>query len=456
MFRRIVASGASLDQIEIACASDAHVGLIWEKALRHNWPVTLGPGIPASLTRPGRALIGLCDWIETDFSAGHFRRLLQSGDLRVEKDRGFTAGEAARLLARAEAGWGRATYRLALGRLHKDYEARAGDPDASEGDREYAQNKAEKVERVRDWFTELVTSIPEPGQDGEVPLQDVVSAALAFLDGSTARSSALDERAAAALQEYVRELNQLGAFTCGLPRALRFIRERVQSLHVAPERPRPGHLYACTLSQCGYAGRAHLFVVGLEEGRVFSSPTEDAVLLDAERTAISADLRLSSDRLDEAVYAVLARLATSAASVTFSYSCRDTREFRETYASWLMLQAFRLQRGNAALSYHDLKESLGEPKSAVPADREMALSTGPWWLRSVVGSGQDGTAGGSLDVRRRCTRSGRGGKARNQRLHGIRWLRPRTQARRSIHPHPTTCCRSPNWRRRQSVHSASS
>src|SRR5204863_3387049 len=66
VFRRILASGAPLDQVEIACVSDAHVALIWEKALRHQWPVTLGPGIAAALTRPGRALIGLCDWIETD------------------------------------------------------------------------------------------------------------------------------------------------------------------------------------------------------------------------------------------------------------------------------------------------------------------------------------------------------------------------------------------------------
>jgi ATP-dependent helicase/nuclease subunit B len=101
VFRRILATGASLDQIEIACSSDAHLALIWEKALRHNWPVTLGPGIPAAFTRPGRALIGLCAWVETDFSAGHFRRLLQSGDLSVtEEDDGFTAGQAARLADR--------------------------------------------------------------------------------------------------------------------------------------------------------------------------------------------------------------------------------------------------------------------------------------------------------------------------------------------------------------------
>lgn len=391
VFRRILATGASLDQFEIACASDAHVALIWEKSLRHNWPVTLGSGIPAAFTHPGRALIGLCDWIETDFSAGHLRRLLQSGDLRMaEEAEGFTAGQAASMLGRAEAGWGRATYGLALGRLCKSYESRAKDQDVSEEDRNEAQAKAELTARVRDRITRLVASLPEPAPDNKVPLQTVVSSVLDFLGRTTTRSSALDHRAATALTDYITDLRALGSFSCTLSESLRFIRERVQSLNVAPERPRPGHLYACSLSQSGYAGRNHLFVVGLEEGRVFSSSTEDAVLLDVERAAISSDLRLSTDRIDEAVYAVLARLSASAASVTFTYSCRDTREFRETYASWLILQAFRLQRGDATLSYNEMKAVLGEPKSAVPEDRQAALSSGGWWLRSVVGTGDAG------------------------------------------------------------------
>src|SRR6185295_11478995 len=145
VFRRILTAGVALDQVEIACTSDAHLALVWEKALRHSWPVTLGAGIPATFTRPGRALLGLCDWIETEFSAGHLRRLLQSGDLRVEEHEGFTAGQAARVLTRAEAGWGRATYGLALGRLHKSYESRATDLEESDTDRADAREKAERT-----------------------------------------------------------------------------------------------------------------------------------------------------------------------------------------------------------------------------------------------------------------------------------------------------------------------
>ena len=392
VFRRILAAGVPLDQVEVACSSEAHVALVWEKALRHNWPVTLGAGIPATFTRPGRALLGLCDWVETDFAAGHFRRLLQSGDISVEEGKGFTAGQAARVLTRAEAGWGRNTYSLSLTRLIKAYEARAADADVSDEDRAYAKERAEQASRVRDWIVSLVDSIPVPRGNEAVSLQAVVDAVLDVLEHRVARSNALDHRCASALIEYVRDLRALGAFSCGLPEALRFIRERVESLTVAPERPRPGHLFACALSQSGYAGRPHLFVVGLEEGRVFSSATEDPILLDDERGGITDSLKRSADRIDEAVYGVVSRLAVSGAHVTFSYSCRDTREFRETFASWLMLQAYRLQQGNGALSYQAMTKALGEPKSAVPQERELALSGAAWWLRSVAGTADAGVA----------------------------------------------------------------
>ena len=40
----------------------------------------------------------------------------------------------------------------------------------------------------------------------------------------------------------------------------------------------------------------------------------------------------------------------------FSYSCRDLREYRETFPSWLMLQAYRLQTADPSKSYRDLKD----------------------------------------------------------------------------------------------------
>jgi hypothetical protein len=101
--RRILASGRTLDQVEIVCASPHYSALVWEKAMRYEWPVTLAQGLPAALTRPGRALLSLVDWIEDDFAAGRLRRLFESGDVRLPEHVPMSAGRAARLLIRAQA-----------------------------------------------------------------------------------------------------------------------------------------------------------------------------------------------------------------------------------------------------------------------------------------------------------------------------------------------------------------
>ena len=220
---------------------------------------------------------------------------------------------------------------------------------------------------------------------------------------------------------------------------------------MAPERPRPGHLFASTFSQAGYSGRPHLFVVGLEEGRVFPSATEDAVLLDAERAAISVvcDCRRTGSTkqcMDSGAPRYVGRCpargdsvstralepesrAPSPGKITFSYSCRDTREFRETYASWLMLQAFRLQQRNPATSYQEMKAALGEPKSMVAAERSAASSPSSWWLRSVVGTADEGVAavGSTFAGLARGRRAGEG--KTSERVHRVRRPRPRGRAR---------------------------
>ena len=111
------------------------------------------------------------------------------------------------------------------------------------------------------------------------------------------------------------------------------------------------------------------------------------MLLDAERRLISPLLRTSVDQLDEAVFGTLARLAAigaSAASVCLSFSCRDTRQFRDSFPSSIVLQAFRLMKGDATLMYDDLSKWLDEPKSAVPASPSAALTDAGWWLAGAA------------------------------------------------------------------------
>jgi RecB family exonuclease len=412
VFRRILASGTSLDQVEIACASPGYDTLIWEKALRLEWPATLGTGLPIECTRPGRALLGFCEWIESDFVASNLRRLLESGDIRFHDINDLTPGQAARLLVKSEAGWGRGSYGLALGKLTRSYERAAVNPDLTVETRADTALKATRTGRLLDWITSVLVSVPQAGKDGSVMLSDAVRAALGFLDSAAATASAVDNLAASSLREAVGELRSLGTFSCSLPTALRFIRERAEGQTIGADRARPGHLHVSSIRQFGYAARPVAFVLGLEEGRVFPSAVEDPVLLDAERAAISDTLQQSTDRIDEAVWSVLSRLAAfgvepstsrlpgslipdpwtprTAASISLSHSCRDLREYRETYPSWLVLQAFRIKSNNVFLSYPDLAKALGAPVSIVPSDPGRALTDAGWWLSHLKPSGSKG------------------------------------------------------------------
>jgi ATP-dependent helicase/nuclease subunit B len=69
-----------------------------------------------------------------------------------------------------------------------------------------------------------------------------------------------------------------------------------------------------------------------------------------------------------------------------SYSCRDTREFRDTFPSWIVLQAYRLQQGDPTLTYEQLTKALGEPVSAVAANPGLATTEAGWWLAACASS----------------------------------------------------------------------
>jgi ATP-dependent helicase/nuclease subunit B len=247
---------------------------------------------------------------------------------------------------------------------------------------------------LRIWIGELLASIPESVADGPVDLQELVACALNFNNTFAATTSALDGAAVAALRDSISELRALGSFSCSLADGLRFLRERVSGLSVGADRPRPGHLHVSMLSQAGFANRRSLFVVGLEEGRVFPSSFEDPVLLDSEREQIDPNLRRSSDRIEEAVYAVLSRLASAGAApdvdICLSYSCRDLREYRQTFPSWLMLQAYRAATEDPNKSYNQLTQTLGPPKSCVPESPSSAMDEAGWWLNGLTAAEREG------------------------------------------------------------------
>jgi len=387
VFRRIAQAGGALDQVEIACAMPEQATLVWEKAQRYEWPVTIGPGIPVALTRPGRALLAFCAWVTGGLAASGLRRMLQSGDVRLGPSRGkegetdgLTAGQAARLLARAEATWGRQTYSAALGRLIESLQGRAADPEQADEARARYAERAAQARRLKEWTAALLALVPE---QPVLPLGQWLDAAVAFVKTFARKSSELDGEASVALTESLADLRALGDLARPASEALALIRSRVDDLTVGGDRARPGHLHVTTLADAGHAGRPRTFVLGLEEGGVFPALVEDPVLLDAERQRIDAALRTSEDRAAEALYRIVGQLGSLTGRVCLSFSCRDLRQARATFPSWVLLQAVRVLKPGENWTYDRLVDELGEPVSAVPSERGRALSDAGWWLAGL-------------------------------------------------------------------------
>jgi ATP-dependent helicase/nuclease subunit B len=380
VLRRIARSGAPLDEVEIACPMVEQAALVWEKAQRHEWPVTIGPGVPVALTRPGRALIAFCEWVAGGLAASRLRRMLQSGDVQITPAGDLTAGQAARILARAEATWGRQTYAAALGRLIGNLRSRASDPEQSDEARARAAERATRAERLKQWAAELLALVPEPAT---ASLGQWLDAAAAFVKVFARKASELDGEASVALAEALADLRALGDLARPASEALALIRGRFDGLTAGGDRARPGHLHVTTLADAGHAGRPRTFVLGLEEGGVFPALVEDPVLLDAERKVIDRTLRTAEDRVGEAVYRVVSRLGSLGGHVCLSYSCRDLRQARATFPSWVLLQAVRVLKPEESWTYDRLVEELGEPVSAVPAESAQALSDAGWWLAGL-------------------------------------------------------------------------
>jgi len=395
VLRRILGGGRRLDDVEIACASPEHAPLLWDKAEKLGLPVTLAAGVPASFTRAARGLLAFLSWAADRFPAGALRRLLQSGDVTLGcEDGGPSPGQAARLLCRSAATWERHTYGPALAALADELELRAADPEEDADARVAYGERAAQTRRLAGAVQGMLDLVPEPNAEGLVPLSRLVDGCRRFLVAHATVTSDLDAAASAAIDRTLADLLVLGELALPLGDAVRLVRDRIVGITIGSARACAGHLHVSPLSTAGHAGRPFTFVIGLEESGVFPAALEDPVLLDDERNCLrekaGLDLPTSGDRASDALHAIIGRLADLGGHVCQSYSCRDVREGRVRFPSWLLLQAHRLLDGKPDATYDELGTTLGDPLTAVPASPDQAQDDCRWWLAVLDGTGRAG------------------------------------------------------------------
>jgi ATP-dependent helicase/nuclease subunit B len=131
--------------------------------------------------------------------------------------------------------------------------------------------------------------------------------------------------------------------------------------------PKPGHLHVVPMDSAGFAGRRHLYVVGLDAQTSAPGGGEDAVLPDRERDEIDADGRM--DRGSDAAGAqawdfarALARVPPDG-SVTLCARAHDPANGDTLFPGGLLLRAVDL----AGLPLGDVVDGRGTVAGLVPS-----------------------------------------------------------------------------------------
>jgi len=387
--RRCLSDKQPVDDVEILHADAAtYVPLIYATARRYfsepdrpeGVPVTFAEGIPASLSRPGRALVAWLRWTQEDYPQRLLVEMISEGLLDCGND-DLSFGYLARLLRPIAIGLGADKY---LPKLDEPIKAMGKAPPkvTDDGDDNSAavaahERKLKGLKSLRKLTKQLLGLS-----------QDIVSAAGSsaleaaekFLKTSARSVSELDRYAAESLVEQLQDRRlwldrldvaiDLGKWLAALP----------DQTSILGSGPRPGHLHVAHIGSGGHSGRKRTFVIGLDDRRFPGAALQDPILLDRERTSLSTELSTSAARLRHKIDELTVMLSRLSGSVTLSWPCHDLADDRETFPSSVVLSAYRLISGSHDADLESLNRAIGPPVSFAPATPDEALDESERWL----------------------------------------------------------------------------
>ncbi|NUN98704.1 MAG: PD-(D/E)XK nuclease family protein, partial [Candidatus Omnitrophica bacterium] len=398
--RRCLEAGAPLDRVEIVASDkESYVPILHELFESRFWPargeenasppITFADGIPASYSRPGKALTLWLEWIREGFPQALLVRMLEDGLIRCPEGFEGPGGPArlGRCLRGLAIGRGRERYlpliegRLAALKRRAERQVLACDDEGEVHRRDESRFIAE-MEALSSLVGRLLDLTP--------PLTEttfcVVERARDFLETAVSSRNELDNFARREFLEEIEELNGWFQDGSGLPDLdlwdwLAGLPERTPLLG---SRPREGALHVSSLAGGGHSGREHIYILGLDDTRFPGVGLQDPLLLDGERRRLSPELPTARDHLERKVENFRYLLARQRGRVTLSYTSRSVVEDREMFPS----SAF----GEQLEGCSDVDPERLPLASFTPSSAERALHLGEWWLWRL------GESGGSLSA----------------------------------------------------------
>ncbi|MGV3710801.1 MAG: PD-(D/E)XK nuclease family protein [Gemmatimonas sp.] len=407
VLRRALAAGARLDEIEIAATDRDVYGAAMDALCSHlSVNCTMLDGLPLQFTRIGRAVERWFTWIESDYQASVLRDALESGDWQFTLDATKVVGTSlAAELRRLRVGWGldatRRAARFLASPAGRAVRPRSDDEPADElAARHSARDRLTTALSALLGF--LITLAPGTDDDTQTDLNFAggeTAIAVSELAQRTTQLLALIEphgpAERATLQRVAERLAEVAGIAgepttvanavAALRQDLGGLRAWTNSSSTArPRRATGGHIHLTNIESAGATGRPYLFIVGLDADRASGPVLQSPLLPDWVRVRLNergAGLPTIEQRRQERAWALAVALNATDANVGLSYALRGDAGGRESPPAPMLLEEGRRMSGDPSFNYDKLRETLGQPASAVPAppgvpvdERDVVLS----------------------------------------------------------------------------------
>lgn len=404
VLRRVMSAGLQWDEVEIVATDAVAYGVALDVlAQRLGIPVSHAAGLPASRTRPGRAVAKYLEWVDQGFPADVLRQMIERGDI-ASTDPEVTGVALARRLRSLKVGRGRNRYEAALARRERIIEG----PQSTEDERtvqEFAEDRARERREIAA-LSAIVRPLlaATPDVPDRVAIEHVAVSPSGLARGLLAllelvpASSAVDRTARERLKRRLERIERTVTRQTSLAAATAILTSRLEDRVPAPESEggspwtsAGGHLHLSDLEHGGYACRRATFIVGLDAARFPGSSGGDALLVDDDRRRLTSGqkapaLPTAAERIEERRHAFAALVARLRGRVTFSYATWDAVEGRGVAPASELLQAYRLLSGDATADYEALHGAVAPAASAVPRGSAL-LDTDDVWLNALSGNG---------------------------------------------------------------------
>lgn len=442
-FRAILQARVPLDEVEIAyTASTPYLTRLADEAERIGVPITLGTGVPATVTRPGQALAGFYEWVQEGYPAPVLIRLLRSGLLRVHRWQAregiappVPAHEIATVLAERRYEPGRQGYESALSAALENIDEEINDLKADGLSTTRAEEDKHRLGVARMLTSRLLDLVPrkatastmaevgttflrrfgpsstsnvsEDGPDWALRTEEKTS--LGRIARQVLTGTTLPELASAPIEE-----------TVSVARMARFFREKIGEQYVGAQQPTEGAAHVLPLESAGFTGRSHLAVVGLDSETASTAALDGSLLSEADRDAFRTGLegtlpepQAAGEEMAWRFRAALRRHRGAKMLIAMSF---DPDEGEERAPSSLYLE-WRAKAEDDAEDDDPLYGSLEglRPPEARDAEERLLLSDAETWLAATRSEPDPGDGSAREALHDRYPWVQRGEYARRQR-----------------------------------------